>query len=100
MGRPSQDYQIAPAGGPSPTAWSAITGFGKGARWIAIGQTSRADYQMVRSNGQVVASWSTVAGAAPDTHYIPTDVIVEARRGAGAAALTVIVQEGVSWPAK
>jgi hypothetical protein len=100
VSRPSQDYQIAPAGGPSPSPWVGITGFGRGARWISIGQTSPADYQMVRSDGRVVASWSTVAGAPPDTHYIPTDVIVEARRGSGAAALVVIVQEGVTWPAK
>lgn len=103
MGRPSQDYAIAPAGGPSPSAWVAISGFGREPRWILLGQTGPTDYQLVRSDGTVVASWSASTGAAaekPDTVYIPTDVKIEARRSAGALALAVIVQEGVTWPGR
>jgi hypothetical protein len=103
MALPSQDYAIAPAGGPSPTPWVGISGFGRKARWVLLGQTGPTDYQLVRSNGAVVASWSASTGATaekPDTVYIPTDVRIEARRSSGALALAVIVQEGVAWPGR
>ena len=100
MHRASQEHLIAPAGGPSPSPWVSISGFGKDARWVGLGQTGDTDYRMVRSNGVTVTSWTAPAGAAPDTYFIPTDVQIEARRSSGAAQIVVLVQEGVTWPAR